>query len=244
MPESAVGVVSSAPVTTVVDVSAAANMAGSQFNDWKRLHLSRAKLKASSRTSALLSGFAMIAMVEINLNESMPSYLLIMFAISTTILVSIHLLALLISTCILPHLEAVSSMHTPSAVQQSPHIRMHFFIELAWMFSTVFGLVLFMVEIALVCWLQFYKKSDPAAWAATALLVPIVCLFLLFALHFYRILVSHKSQLTDLVLDDLNQMYDQLNSAPVDVEPREPSSEHPLISSEPKYSQQARVSPC
>ncbi|XP_008304501.1 protein orai-2 [Stegastes partitus] len=214
-----------------------------QALSWRKLYLSRAKLKASSRTSALLSGFAMVAMVEVQLEVqySYPRVLLIAFSVCTTVLVAVHLFALLISTCILPNVEAVSNIHNLNSVSESPHERMHYYIELAWGFSTALGILLFLAEVVLLCWIKFLpvdsgglKKAAvcgtttaatqvtsttpsvqdsgwQAALASTIIMVPVGVIFVVFTIHFYRSLVRHKTERHHQEIEELHKIKVQLD---------------------------------
>ncbi|XP_030639047.1 calcium release-activated calcium channel protein 1 [Chanos chanos] len=208
-----------------------------QALSWRKLYLSRAKLKATSRTSALLSGFAMVAMVEAQLEPDFeyPSGLLIAFSACTTVLVAVHLFALMISTCILPNLEAVSNVHNLNSVRESPHERMHRYIELAWAFSTVIGTLLFVAEVLLICWVKFlplkkqkpthatetppsstpepprYSPGEEAIIASFAIMIPFGLVFIMFAVHFYRSLVSHKTDRQFRELEELSNITHQLD---------------------------------
>ncbi|KAM5199667.1 calcium release-activated calcium channel protein 1 isoform 2-T2 [Hipposideros larvatus] len=178
-----------------------------------------------------------VAMVEVQLDaeHDYPPGLLIAFSACTTVLVAVHLFALMISTCILPNIEAVSNVHNLNSVKESPHERMHRHIELAWAFSTVIGTLLFLAEVVLLCWVKFLPlKKQPgqprptskppapgavanvssddasgitpgqaAAIASTTIMVPFGLVFIVFAVHFYRSLVSHK---TDRQFQELNEL--------------------------------------
>ncbi|XP_072231065.1 protein orai-2 [Leuresthes tenuis] len=212
------------------------NHHSAQALSWRKLYLSRAKLKASSRTSALLSGFAMVAMVEVQLEVEYcyPRALLIAFSVCTTVLVAVHLFALLISTCILPNVEAVSNIHNLNSVSESPHERMHHYIELAWGFSTALGILLFLAEVVLLCWVKFLpvdsggaKKQAScntttssgttldsgwqAALASTIIMVPVGVIFVVFTIHFYRSLVRHKTERHHQEIEELHKIKVQLD---------------------------------
>ncbi|XP_004840171.1 protein orai-2 isoform X1 [Heterocephalus glaber] len=198
-----------------------------QALSWRKLYLSRAKLKASSRTSALLSGFAMVAMVEVQLETQYqyPRPLLIAFSACTTVLVAVHLFALLISTCILPNVEAVSNIHNLNSISESPHERMHPYIELAWGFSTVLGILLFLAEVVLLCWIKFLPvdarhqlsptPSNHTGWQAalvsTIIMVPVGLIFVVFTIHFYRSLVRHKTERHNREIEELHKLKVQLD---------------------------------
>lgn len=189
-----------------------------RYLSWRKLHLSRAKLKASSKTSALLSGFAMVAMVELQLQnpEKIPAGILIAFAVITTLLVAVHMLALMISTCILPNIEAICSLDAINLVDESPHERLHWYIETAWAFSTLLGLILFLAEIAILCWVKFWEINQIAAWSGCAILLPILFVFLAFAIHFYRSLVSHKYEMTVSGIRELEMLKEQIEQGDAD----------------------------
>lgn len=81
-------------------------------------------------------------MVELQINEptNVPEWLFVMFAVCTTVLVAVHIFALMISTYLLPNIDAASKMSAGDVLKESPHERMRGFIELAWAFSTVLGI--------------------------------------------------------------------------------------------------------
>lgn len=151
-------------------------------------------------------------MVEVQLNErsKVPQEMLIAFAICTTLLVAVHMLALMISTCILPNIDAVCNLHSISLVHESPHERLHWYIETAWAFSTLLGLLLFLCEIAILCWVKFYDFSKFAAWSACIVLIPVLVIFLAFAVHFYRSLVTHKYEVTVSGIRELELLKEQI----------------------------------
>ena len=68
-----------------------------------------------------------------------------------------------------------------------------------------------MVEIAILCWVKFYtRETHAAAWVATGLLIPIMCIFIAFAGHFYIKLVSHKSEVYEDGIKELELLKGQL----------------------------------
>lgn len=189
---------------------------------------------------------------------SIPQPILIVYALVTCLLVGVHMLALMISTCILPQIEALSienfdiehhylqkhdvTLFSQATTQNTfdaetalndqtrrtadcskssyhpigydsilndtnlmfPYIQYHRFIELAWISSTVLGIFLFLVEIGLVCYIKFYPISFYAAIAGAVVMLPILILFVIFTITFYKRLAGFKVNLTKKALSQVD----------------------------------------
>ena len=148
-------------------------------------------------------------MVETQVDEDvLAPGLVITFSACTALVVAVHLLALMISTCILPNIEAVSNVHNVTAVLESPHDKMHLYIEMSWIFSTGLGILLFLVDMAIIAWVRF--KTRGAQIASTVVIVPCLLIFIGFAVHFYRQLIAHKYERHTRGLEELETIASEL----------------------------------
>lgn len=90
-------------------------------------------------------------MVELQINDptEVPEWLFILFALNTTIVVSLNVLAITITTYMLPSIEAAAEIghHNSPLFAESPHDRMKNFIGIAWVLSNILGLLLFFVQV-------------------------------------------------------------------------------------------------
>ncbi|CAF0918284.1 unnamed protein product [Rotaria sp. Silwood1] len=167
---------------------------GTGSKEDRRIHnllYRKSKLESVNETSALLSGFAIVAIVELSLdsyekNKSNEG-LIICYAIISCLLVGIHLLALLMSMCILPEIKSVirNSDFWINNENSKPLSSLNKYIEIAWIASTGFGLFLFIIELCLIFWIKVSGFSQTAAIAALITLGVIGCPFILFAIGFY-----------------------------------------------------------
>jgi hypothetical protein len=80
-----------------------------------KVSLNKAQLKQASGTSALMAGFGLVALIELDVPRGIDGQtytlqdnpIVIIFGLVTSITVFVHLLALMIATCIYPHVDSI-----------------------------------------------------------------------------------------------------------------------------------------
>lgn len=159
--------------------------------DGRSVNVSR--LKQTVTTSAVLAGFAMVALVELNFEDGLPEAVLIVYAITTAMLVCINIFSLLVSVCLLPTLKAFNDFCKRNeergiavlvAPELSPHWRFRRYMGTAWVVATNLGAVMMLADVILVAWARFFMDFKVAAYAVTALVAPLMVLFVVFSVRF------------------------------------------------------------
>ena len=137
---------------------------------WMELHISRNKLKTTSKISALMAGFAMVALIELSIQEYREGlddgsiYALTLYGIVTSVLIFVHIYSLMISTCILPDLDYIATYESSPRlgdflIKTSPHKKYSTYVHVSWLFSNVLGNLCLLLDLLLILFIKFYPTG-------------------------------------------------------------------------------------
>ena len=163
-------------------------------------------------------------MVETDLKDETPTKLLIVFAVMTAVLISVHLVSLTIATRLLPEVEAF--INNPKLKVPQTIAKGHYWpVQLVWYLSNILGVLLFLMELVLVTYVKFYPQNIAQAdrvyiGAGTLALVStlsIVCLP--FVIIFFRSLSRHKIRHHEQKLERARTLLEIINQNGSFIEP-------------------------
>lgn len=144
-----------------------------------------------------------MATVELDISKDKSEYLLSAFTITTALLVSTTMFSILIATCLLPHIEAVTKLNSVNLALESPHDDLIWYIDLAWFLANTVSICLFILDVVLLSWIKF--DTTPAI-CITSVMVPVLFLLCIFSVIFYRQTVHHQIDMADKKYDELRAM--------------------------------------
>ncbi|CAL8130592.1 unnamed protein product [Orchesella dallaii] len=182
-----------------------------EYLSWRRLHLSKSKLKNVAEMASFMAGFAVVGTVELQINDDdVNPPLLCAFVITTALLVGTCMIAIIISTCILPHLEAVAKTASISDANQSPHDKMMRLIDISWVLTNSASLFFFTLDVILMSWIKYKYFSLAAAIAATVIMAPVLIIIIAFSLLFYRRIIKHQYVISSMKYEELEKLHREL----------------------------------
>ena len=92
------------------------------------------------------------------------------------------------------------------------HHKLRSYISIAWLCSTIVGILLFLIELLIIIWVKFWSIHQyTVAWISTIILIPVFIAFWYFAFHFYQKLVKIEFEKSDQVLHELQDLVDQID---------------------------------
>jgi hypothetical protein len=140
--------------------------------------------------------FLQVVLAVTEMPQTVPEIVRFLLMIIMVVSIEINFLFMIISANVIPHLWEIRRMSSHKFCQKSPCIAIQLWKREAWLFWTVTGLFLFLVETFMVCWSKFYQFGRPSeyAWLA-AIMVAVVAIIALLALIIYNTFV--KSDSTD-----------------------------------------------